>query len=865
LFESPTVEALAAVVAEKMREGAGVWAPPLVAGERVGALPLSFAQQRLWFIDRLEGASPFYNSPAAVRLSGHLDVEALRRTLSEIVRRHEALRTRFVEVGGEPRQLIDEAREVELAVTDLSHLSEEEREAEARRLAAEEARRPFDLAQGSLLRAGLLRLGEEEHVALFTMHHIVSDGWSMGVLVKEVAALYEAFSCGEESPLAELEIQYADYAVWQREWLQGELLERQMQYWRTQLGGELPVLELPTDRPRPAVQSHRGAHEIVKLPAELSAALREMSRREGVTLYMTLLAAFEVLLSRYTGQQDVVVGTDVANRTQGETEALIGFFVNQLVMRADLSGDPGFRELLKQVRETALGAYAHQDVPFEKLVEEFQGERDRSRTPLFQVKFVLQNAPQEELRLGGLTLESMKSGSGAARFDLVVLLNETPEGQLSGVWTYCTDLFDATTIKRMSGHFQTLLEGIVESPDQHVSRLPLLGDGERQELLRGRNRTAREYCGEEFAHRLFELQVERTPNATAVAFEGETLTYAELNARANQLAHHLMSLGIGRDVPVGILMERSLEMVVAVLATLKAGGAYVPLDPAYPLERLSFMLEDTGLAVLLTQERLDDRVPSSHWGHTIYLDADWADLSSLGTENPAAEVKSEDLAYILYTSGSTGQPKGVMVEQRGLTNYLLWSREAYGLTAGAAAPLHSSLSFDLTVTSLFGPLVSGGRVDLLREGEVESLGEALRTRGDYGLVKLTPSHLRLLTAQLKREEVAGASWALVVGGEQLTAEVTDWWRQHAPGVRIFNEYGPTETVVGCCVFELTQDDERAGAIPIGRPIANTKLYILDAECQPVPVGVIGELFIGGEGVARGYLNRVALTAERFIA
>jgi amino acid adenylation domain-containing protein/FkbH-like protein len=518
---------------------------------------------------------------------------------------------------------------------------------------------------------------------------------------------------------------------------------------------------------------------------------------------------------------------------------------------------------MKRVREEALGAYAHQEVPFEKLVEELGPGRDLSHTPLFQVKLVLQNMPQEELRLGQLRMESLKSGSGAARFDLTVMLNETPDGRLSGVWTYCADLFEATTIKRMMGHFKSLLERIVESPDERVSQLPLLGDDERRELLLERNRTAREYSEEEFAHRLFELQAERTPGATAVTFEGEEMTYAELNARANQLAHHLMSLGVGRDVLVGVLTERSLETVVAVLATLKAGGAYVPLDPAYPLERLSFMLEDTGLAVLLTQERLAERVPS-HWGHTIHLDTGWEELSAQSTANPVLEVKSEDLAYIIYTSGSTGTPKGVMVEHRGLTNYLHWSCEAYGLTNGANAPLHSSLSFDLTVTSLFGPLVSGGRVDVLREGDVESLSEALRTRGDYSFVKLTPSHLRLLTAQMKGDEAAAATRSLVVGGEQLTTEVTDWWRQHAPEVRIFNEYGPTETVVGCCAYELTEDFDRTGPIPIGRPIANTRLYILDAHRQLVPVGVVGELYIGGDGVARGYLNRPELTEEKFI-
>jgi amino acid adenylation domain-containing protein/FkbM family methyltransferase len=867
LFESPTVEGLAAVVEAKLREQQGAEAaPPLVRRERRegAALPVSFAQQRLWFIDQLEGGSAFYNSPAAVRLSGRLDVEALRRTLTEIVRRHESLRTRFVEQDGLPVQIIEEAGEVLLPVVELMHLEEEEREAEARRMAAEEAREAFDLSRGPLLRGRLLRLREEEHVALLTMHHIVSDGWSMGVLVREIAALYEAYSEGRPSPLEELGIQYADYAIWQREWLQGEVLERQMEYWRGQLGGELPVLELRTDRVRPAVQSYRGAHEPFALTESLSEQLKEMSRREGMTLYMTLLAGFQVFLSRYSGQKDILLGTDIANRHRIETEALLGFFVNQLVMRGDLSGNPTFRELLRQAREVCLGAYAHQDLPFEKLVEELQPERSTSHTPLFQVKLVLQNASEQTLTLPGLELSSLASGSGAARFDLTVMIGEGANGRLGGVWTYNTDLFDAETIRRMQVHFERLLEAAMATPNEKVSRLQFLSAEERARLVDERNQTATEYSQRLCAHQLFEEQVEATPKAVAILHQNERVTYAELNRRANQLAHYLRELGVGPEVLVGILMERSVEMVVAVLGVLKAGGAYVPLDPQHPLERLSWMLEDTGLAVLLTQERLGDRVPS-HWGHTLYLDSEWESVAEHPDTNPASgDSAIDNLAYVIYTSGSTGRPKGVAVEHHGLSNYLLWARDAYGFSTASAAPLHSSLSFDLTVTSLFGPLMSGGRVDLLAEGDVEALAEALRTRGDYQVVKLTPSHLRLLTLQLSGEEAARATRALVVGGEQLTSEVTGWWQERAPGVRIFNEYGPTETVVGCSVYELRREAGGEGAIPIGRPIANTQLYILDGEGQVVPEGVVGELYIGGAGVARGYLNRPELTAEKFV-
>jgi amino acid adenylation domain-containing protein/FkbH-like protein/FkbM family methyltransferase len=879
LFEQPTVASLAEVVEHALRAGQGVAAPSIVPVGRERRLPLSYAQQRLWFIDQLEPGQAFYNSPMAVRLRGELKVEALERTLSEIVRRHEVLRTSFKMVGGEPVQVIAEAVPVPLPVVELGHLAEEQREAEAQRLATEDARLPFDLSTGPLLRARLLRLAADEHVALFTMHHVVSDGWSMGVLVREVAALYDAYSRGAQSPLPELPVQYADYAVWQREWLQGEVLERQLQYWRERLGGELPVLELPTDRPRPAVQSYRGAHETFTLSAELTKQLRELSRREGATLYMTLLAAFDVLLSRYSGQQEVVVGTDIANRNRAETEGLIGFFVNQLVMRADLSGEPSFRELLRRVRETALGAYAHQDVPFEKLVEELQPQRRMDQTPLFQVKLILQNAPQEEVKIGELGVESMKNGSGAARFDLTVSVIDGHE-KIGGVWTYNSDLFDVETIRRMQRHFQQLLAAAVTTPGESVARLSLLAAEERSQLIEEWNETATVFPQDLCIHELFEARVATAPEAIAVVYKDERVTYAELNRRANQLAHYLRGMGVGTETPVGILLERSVEMVVAVLGVLKAGGAYVPLDPQHPLDRLAWMLEDTGLAVLLTQERLAERMPT-HWGHTLYLDADWQQVEEQPDTAPeSVGVAASNLAYIIYTSGSTGRPKGTQIEHRGVVNYLTWAREAYALKAGEGSPVHTSLSFDLTVTSLFGPLVSGGWVELLdEEADVEALGRAMLERGGYGVVKLTPGHLRLLSSQFEgltrfssdepaREAalslIAQGARALVIGGEQLAADATLWWREHAPQTRLFNEYGPTETVVGCCVYEVRTNDRSGGAIPIGRPIANTQLYILDKQGEVVPVGVVGELYIGGAGVGRGYLNREELTRERFI-
>ena len=530
-------------------------------------MPLSFAQQRMWFIDQLEPGNPVYNTPRGVRLRGKLDVAALERALTMLVRRHEALRTTFRDVRGEPVQVIGNPEPFRVTVEDLSGLPEATREEETRRLIREEVQRPFNLSSGPLLRARVLRVSSEDHTLLLSMHHIVSDGWSMGVLVREVAALYEAYAVGAESPLKELSLQYGDYAVWQREWLQGEVLEQQLDYWRKQLAGVPPVLELPADRPRPQVQTFRGAALPFKLSKELAEELRALSRREGVTLYMTLLAVLQTLLLRYTGEEDIAVGTPIANRRHGEIENLIGFFANTLVMRTDVSGNPTFRELVQRVKETALGAYTHQDVPFEMLVEILQPERSMSYTPLFQVLFVLQNAPQEKLELSGLTLDLLSIDGGTAKLDLALLLEET-EGGLDGVCEYSTDLFDEVTIIRLLGHFETLLEGVVNDPDQHLSQLPLLSEAERRQLLDEWNAQGEPFAGDLCVHELFALQAEHRPGEVAVLFEETRLDYRELNERANKLAHRLHTLGLRSDQVVAVMFERSTEMIVGVLAIL---------------------------------------------------------------------------------------------------------------------------------------------------------------------------------------------------------------------------------------------------------------------------------------------------------
>ncbi|HEV3050105.1 MAG TPA: condensation domain-containing protein, partial [Longimicrobium sp.] len=624
LFEGPTVAELAVRV-EEMRRAELPVLPPVVPAVRTGALPLSFAQERLWFIDRLEPGSSTYNIPTALRLAGAMDERALERALGEIVQRHEALRTIFPEADGSPVQVIVPFGGFALPVEDLSGLDDADREAAVRRRAGEEAARPFDLSAGPLFRAALLRLSAEEHVLLLSMHHVVSDGWSMGVLFRELSALYAAYREGRESPLPELPVQYADYAVWQREQLAGEVLDRQLAYWQERLADAPALLELPTDHPRPAVQTYRGAAVPVQLSPELLERLQALGRSEGATLYMTLLAGFQVLLGKYAGSEDVVVGSPIAGRTRREVEELIGLFINTLVLRTDLSGDPSFRDTLRRVREATLGAYAHQELPFEKLVVELQPERSLSHSPLFQVMFALQNVGGGGGALPGLSLSGAGAAMEIAKFDLSLELAATPQG-LRGALIYNTDLFERRTVERMTGHLARVLEQVAADADVRLSRLDLLGEAERALVLEEWNRTAAEVPANRCVHELFAEQAERTPGAVAVVHESESITYAELDARANQLAHYLRGLGVGSEVRVGLCVERSPEMVVSILAVLKAGGAYVPLDPEYPAERLAFMLQDAAVPVLLTQSTLEQKLPA-HAAQVVRLDVDGSTIA----------------------------------------------------------------------------------------------------------------------------------------------------------------------------------------------------------------------------------------------
>ncbi|HEX7273274.1 MAG TPA: amino acid adenylation domain-containing protein [Casimicrobiaceae bacterium] len=833
------------------------------AGTGARVLPTSFAQRALWVLGQILPDDSVYNEADAFRLRGALDVKALSEAVNEIVRRHDALRTTFRVQDGEPVQVVAAQRRIAVEVTDLRALPASERETGARRCAWKEARDPLDLEHGPLLRVRLLCLADDEHWLLVTAHHLIRDGSSMVIFAHELSRLYGALCAGQAPELAALPSQYPDYTAWQRQRLQGELLEELLSYWKGELA-DLPIIDLPSDRPRPPAASYRGARHAFALDATLTGRLKELRRREQTTLFTTLLAALQVLLYRYTGQDDLAVGVAVAGRVRPEFARSIGYFTNVLVLRGDLSGEPTFAEYLARVKARTQAAYAHQELPFAKLIEELAPRRDASRNPLFQVSMVKGTEAGETPELAGLAVERIATaGTETAKFDLEFSVTEHG-GRVDVVIEYATDLFDPATIERMAGHWQVLLESIVADPEQRISRLPLLTPTERERLLVRWNATAIDYPRDRCVHELFEAQAQRTPQAIAALFGNESLTYAQLNARANQLAHHLRALGVGREALVGIAMRRSLELLVGVLGILKAGGAYVPLDPSYPAERLAFMLADTQASVLLTQEHLCSSLPP-HSGRTLCVDREWGRIEQGPDTNPPPTASAETLAYVIYTSGSTGQPKGVCIPHRGLVNYLCWAINEYTISEGSGAPVQSSIAFDLTVTSLFGPLLAGRTVDLLPDSSgMDALATKLSTTHGYSLVKLTPAHLELLAAQLSPESVDGRSRVFVVGGEQLRAETVAFWRKHAPSSLIVNEYGPTETTVGCCAHSVRDMPPAGGVIPIGRPIANTRLYVLGPGMEPVPIGVAGELYIAGDGVSRGYWRRPELTAERFL-
>ncbi|HEY0510454.1 MAG TPA: amino acid adenylation domain-containing protein [Thermoanaerobaculia bacterium] len=858
LFETPTLSGFAERVAARRRERSGLATTPVRRAPRDAPPSLSYAQQRLWFLDQLSPGSSAYSIPAAVQLDLDLDPATLKRSLDEVVRRHEILRTTFVSVVGQPQQVIAETAEVDLPLRDLSGLAEEECEAEARRLALDESLRPFDLSRGPLLRVTLLRLGEGRHRLLLTLHHIISDGWSIGVLMGEVEALYAAFAAGEPSPLAELEIQYADYAVWQRDWLQGELLETELAYWRRQLVGAPTVIELSTDRPRPAARRQAGAHCPVVLPGDLSAALRTLSRREGATLFMTLTAVFQALLGRYTGQDDILIGTPIAGRGRLELENLIGFFVNMVVLRAGFQDGPRFRDLLRRVRESALGAYTHQDLPFDKLVEELQPTRGAGRNPLFQVILSFQDTPTAEIAMAGVTLLTGSPGSAETKFDLELYLWDGPAG-IAGSLVYSPELFEAATIRRMADHFQRLFERLVAEPEASVFDFTLMGEAEIHHVLAEWNDTAAAFPRDACIHELFEEQAGRTPDAVAVQFEQERLTYRELDRRANRLAHFLQKQGVGPEVFVGVLLERSVELVVALLGIAKAGGVYVPVNIADPARRISFILEDAGVRTLLTIQQIAGELPE-HELTVVCLDRDQETLAAEPEEPPVNRAMAENLAYMLYTSGSTGLPKGTCITHRNVVK-LVKAADYATIDSRQVFLQFVPVSFDVSTFEIWGPLLNGARLVLFppHMPTLTELGDFV-ARSELTTLWLTAG----LFHQMVDENLQGLKTIgqLLAGGEALSGAHVDRVLAELPDLRLINGYGPTETTTFACCYQI--EERSRTSVPIGRPISNTRVYLLNRDLRLAAIGERAELFIGGEGLARGYLNRPDLTAGRFL-
>ncbi|MBD2208746.1 amino acid adenylation domain-containing protein [Nostoc linckia FACHB-104] len=863
LFEFPSIVELAKVINGQRQTNLELTVPPLIPISRENLdIPLSWSQQRLWFLEQLEGGSATYNIPAVVQLEGKLNVTALEQALAEIVRRHEILRTGFRLVNGTPVQFIDANTTLTFKVRDLQNLPTPAQTPELKQLAVLAAETPFNLQQPPLLRVELLRLGQESNVLLMTIHHIISDGWSVGIFIQELSALYQAFSTGKPSPLTDLPIQYADFAIWQRQYLSGEILQTKLNYWKQQLADAPPLLELPTDKPRPAVQTFRGDKQDFALSLQLTQEIKALSQQYGVTLFMTLQAAFVTLLHRYTGQTDILIGTPIANRNRAEIESLIGFFVNTLVLRTQIVEHLSFAELLQQVQMVALDGYAHQDVPFEQVVEALQPERNLSHTPLFQVMFALQNAPLSNLELSGLQLTPLPIETVTAKFDLTLSMEETPEG-LIGTWEYNCDLFEAQTISRMTSHFLNLLTAIVATPQQLIGLLPMLSEQEQHQLLVEWNHTQTDSPIEKSIHQVFVEQVQKTPDATALVFANQSLTYTQLNQRANQLAHYLIQQGVKPGDAVGICLERSLEMITAVLGILKAGGAYLPIDPKYPQERLSWMLTDAKPPLLLTQRDLVAQLPTLKETQIICLESVAESINQASQDNPAVPSQVDDLAYIMYTSGSTGKPKGVCIRHQGVVG-LVKDNNYVHLDAEQVLLQLAPISFDASTFEIWGSLLNGAKLAIAppHQLSLEELGQIIQ-QYQVTTLWLTASLFHLMVDE--RLEDLQPVGQLLAGGDVLSVSHVQKLLQHFPKCRVINGYGPTENTTFTCCFPVTAETKLGLCVPIGRPIANTQVYILDANLQPVPVGVKGELYVGGIGLTTGYLNHPDLNHEKFIS
>ncbi len=831
-------------------------------------MPLSFAQQRLWFLAQIESNSPAYNLASALRLDGNLDIKALEESLTEIIQRHEVLRTSFNNVNGKPVQVIHSSLNFEIPIINLSFLSEEEQKKEVERLANQEAKQPFALEKAPLIRIKILELRKKDRVMLFNMHHIVADAWSKWLFLGELTKLYEAFSTGKSISLPELPIQYADFASWQRQWLEGEEYQKQLNYWQEKLQNSSP-LELPNAKSRPKLQTFEGAVKSFEVSSNLREKLQNLAASVDATLFMTLLTAFVILLHRYTDRDDISVGSPIANRNQSEVESLIGFFLNTLVFRNDLSGNPSFRELLIRVKEVAMEAYGHQELPFEILVEHLQPQRNLSHTPLFQVMFTLQSSSSDmqNLSLGDVKINLMEISNVTAKFDLSLNMEESKDC-LKGFFEYNTDLFDDETIYRMVIHFENLLESIVSNPSETISNLEILSSKERQQLLIDWNKTDVEYPKNLCLHQLVENQVKQSPNCTAITFFEQHLTYGELNKKANQLAHYLQNNGVNCNSLVGICVERSLDMVVGLLGILKAGAAYVPLDPNYPVERLKYMLEDARLQVVLTQKALVKKLeelketifnPNLNSYKIIDIQENWQEISKNSKDNLPNSTKPSNLAYIIYTSGSTGKPKGVQIPHKAVVNFLNSMKEKPRLTRQDTLLSVTTLSFDIAALEIFLPLIVGGKLVLVNR-EIASDGMKLAEaidKSQASILQATPATWQML---LNAQWQGNKNLKILCGGESLSDGLAK--KLLEKGSSVWNMYGPTETTIWSLIHKV---EKVSRIIPIGRPINNTQVYILNRYLQPVSIGIPGELYIGGEGIAKGYLNRPDLTEERFIS
>jgi len=830
--------------------------------------PLSFAQQRLWFLNQLDPETPSYNLLRAIRIEGALHISALSRTLQTIADRHESLRTAFISNSGQPRQLVEPGIMVELPETDLAHLPTANRLEEVRRIASQDAMRAFDLSAPPLFRTRLIRLEPEVHVLVLVMHHIVTDGWSMSVLFREIAAIYQNLTeqdLTEDSPLGlgELPIQYPDFAQWQRKSVTGEYLDTQLTYWKNKLGGSPAFLELPTDRPRPAVQTHHGASRSLVIDPELTNALKGLSQREGATLFMILLAAFQVLLWRYTSAEDILIGTPIAGRSQVDFEDLIGLFVDTIIMRGDLSGDPSFVTLLRRVRTTALEAYDHQDTPLEKIVEELEPERSLSYTPLFQVMFVLQNAPAQIIELSNLKLEELEFESGLAKFDLTLEMVES-DGGLCGTFEFSKDLFDGSTIERFSQHFENLLRSIVRNPDSRIGDLQILDSVELNTILVQWNETSRSLRGPATIHGLFEQQVKRTPEATALIEGTDRITFLELNRRANRIANYLLSNSLDPEAPVGVLVERSIDMVAALLGVLKAGHPYVPIDSSYPKQRIALMLENSRTPLVLTHRGLKMLLPDSVT--MVRLDGDGEGINRCSSSDPAMPETNDQIAYVIFTSGSTGRPKGVEGTHHAAINRFEWMWRAYPFKQGETTCVKTALGFVDSVWEIFGPLLKGV-CNVIIPNEIlfqpERLVDLLNSH-QVSRIVLVPSLLRVLLDQI--EDLPNRLPKLrlwTTSGEALPIELARRWHVALPNATLLNLYGSSE-VAADVTCEEVKDLERASSCPIGKPIDNVQIYIVDSKMRPVPIGVRGHIYAGGDCLARGYCGQPELTSERFV-